>query len=274
MAFNTVDNVINAVSANLRAQGLEFNKTTVGTPAVGIPHTLWTATGLPEAGGSGSTATPRVLTSSTAGAMQYANPSGGRTMHLMCMRSLMLVSNSNTQLVLVDRIADCLLNASTIGTTSLTGFDATSRLGSAEGAKLWIEVASNLGAATFSMQIDYTDQTGTPGFFATLANTASQTVGKSINTNMWQPIMNTTGGIRSIQSYSITNGTTGTMRVCLVRPLLYMPMPVAGLGYLRDMLHEMPNLPRIYDNSCLSFIQIPGGGNLTSFVGRIVIAEN
>lgn len=273
-AFTSIDNIIQALSINNRQQDLTFSKTLAQATIARIPHTLWTGTGFPVAGSFPVTSTTATLcTSSTTGAFNYNNSTGGRTMHAMSLTSCCF--GSNGVLVLVDRIASCTLNASThVGTTSLTSMDATTRLGSTEGARVWIEVASNLGASAISLTLTYTNSAGTGSRTTTITGTASAVAGRSLNANMFQNLATDDNGVRSIQSYAIPSGTTGTICINLVRPICVLPIPATSIASTKDLIMEMPNLPQIYDSSCLHFIWLPNTTTQTTFSGLVRIGEN
>lgn len=79
-------------------------------------------------------------------------------------------------------------------------------------------------------------------------------------------------GIRSIQSvqYSATR-TSGVGNVVLVRPLLTLPMTTIGVAAERDLLNQIPSLPRIYDGACLHWMMYAGAATPvnSAFYGHI-----
>lgn len=271
-AFTSVDNIIQALSINNRQQDLTFSKTLAQATIARIPHTMWTATGFPVAGSfPGVSTTATVYTSSTNGALIYNNPSGGRTMHVMSFTGCCF--GSNGVLILVDRIAGCTLNASSVGTTNLTGLSATTRLGPTEGAQIWIEVASNLGASAMNLTLNYTNEEG-DGTATAFSGVASATAGRSLTADLWQPLSNFDKGVRSIESYAITSGPSGTICINLVRPICTLPLSATSICSARDLIMEIPSLPKIYDNSCLHFIWLPNTTTQTTFSGLVRIGEN
>lgn len=79
-------------------------------------------------------------------------------------------------------------------------------------------------------------------------------------------------GIRSIQSvqYSVTR-TSGVGNVVLCRPLLTLPMTTIGVAAERDLLNQIPSLPRIFDGACLHWMMYAGAATPvnSAFYGHI-----
>jgi hypothetical protein len=86
------------------------------------------------------------------------------------------------------------------------------------------------------------------------------------------PLASGDTGIRSIQSvqYSATR-TSGVGNVVLCRPLLTLPMTTIGVAAERDLLNQLPSLPRVYDGACLHWLMYAGANTPTNsaFYGHI-----
>jgi hypothetical protein len=277
--FATVDALCNAITVNVKKQTLYFDKLFAAATATFVPHTSWTATGNPQAGAYGTTGVGngRVLTSSTAGAMVYGNATGPATMHLITAGVTTKVASSTGTLILCDRIADCAI-AQTAAAASFTGVDATSRLASTtapgDGGQLWVEISSTLTGAA-NKTLTYTDQLGnasatTPALL--MANTA---VGRSGNLKLWQDLAAGDSGLRSLDTIATTTGgTSGNICCCIVRPLATIPIPAVSVWVEKDYVIELPNIPLLYDSSCLFWIYIPTAAVTPSIFGEIRICEN
>ena len=62
-------------------------------------------------------------------------------------------------------------------------------------------------------------------------------------------------GVTSINSYTISGGTaTGAATICLVKPLMFLPMISANVPVEKDMFFSFPSFPVIQDNACLGII--------------------
>lgn len=61
-------------------------------------------------------------------------------------------------------------------------------------------------------------------------------------------------GVKSINSYTLSFGTTGTACFFLVKPLAMMPVMANQVAAERDMMMQLPSLPRIYDDAHLGWL--------------------
>lgn len=86
------------------------------------------------------------------------------------------------------------------------------------------------------------------------------------------PLQAGDAGIRSIQSvqYSATR-TSGVGNIVLCRPLLTLPMTTIGVAAERDLLNQVPSLPRVYDGACLHWLIYAGANTPTNsaFYGHL-----
>jgi hypothetical protein len=79
-------------------------------------------------------------------------------------------------------------------------------------------------------------------------------------------------GVQSIQNIiSGTNLTSGAWGVLAVRPLLTLPITTIGVASERDLVNQLPSMPRVYDGACLAWliytqVAIP---NNTAYYGHI-----
>jgi hypothetical protein len=70
---------------------------------------------------------------------------------------------------------------------------------------------------------------------------------------------------------SAASGTASTAVLTLVRPLTQITLSVAGLMTEKDLLNQIPSLPRIIDGACLGFLWGAGAatGGLSTFAGSV-----
>lgn len=275
--FATVDSIVSAWTVSAKGQKLFFSKISAAVTIANNPKSLWTATGMPIAGTYGSVgkANGRVLTDASVGGIPFDNPGGSLTTHLISAEGTVITAAATGSLILVDRIADCLL-AHAEATGSITGLDATSRLAAAGGCQIWCEVQTNFSAGANGITFTYTNSAGTGSKTTpTMTTTASALVGNSVRTGqLWVPLASGDTGVRSIQSVTLASGTaTGQYAACLVRPLATIPLGVVGVTTARDFVVELPNMERIYDDSCLSLIWIPTGAQTPAIFGEVRICS-
>jgi hypothetical protein len=65
-------------------------------------------------------------------------------------------------------------------------------------------------------------------------------------------------GIKSIESFTWSGGTaytgTGVVGLMVVRPLLDLPIAATGLLAERDLVNQLPSMPRVLDGACLMWM--------------------
>lgn len=277
MSFLRFDEILIA-RAGSRGQTLEFSKLPADTPAQGRWHSLWKATGLPSAGSSTSAglANAAVLTKSSPGAILYENAAGGAKLFLHGMEAISLKQPGT--LLLVDRIAHVnIANNQATGNFS-PALDATSRLSAGEGAQLVVEVTSQLGASPNTRSFSYTNQAGVSGRVTpNVIHEASADVGQIYlpeGTGIFHPLFGTDSGVRSVEATSLVSGSaTGNIDVSLVKPLGYISMSKASQVTARDFVIEIPTMPRIQDDMCLSLYWLQESAGLSLVSGTLYMAE-
>ena len=75
-------------------------------------------------------------------------------------------------------------------------------------------------------------------------------------------------------NYDISHGAGGVANVVLCKPLLTLPITTASVVTERDLLNQVPSLPRVYDGACLAWIEMAGGTITTAsqFYGHLDFA--
>ena len=89
------------------------------------------------------------------------------------------------------------------------------------------------------------------------------------------PLAAADSGIRLVEqfSYNVTH-TSGVTNVCLARPLLTLPMTTIGVAAERDLINQLPSLPRVFDGACLVWLMYAGGSTPvnTNYNGHLDVA--
>lgn len=144
--------------------------------------------------------------------------------------------------------------------------------------------AQNTGVP--NIRLTYTDQSGNAGALtpATLpiAN-ASAPIGQIEYSGTaagkygpFVPLAAGDSGIRLVEqfNYSVTRGAGGVANVVLCRPLLTLPMTTIGVAAERDLLNQLPSLPRVFDGACLTWLMYAGAATPISsgFFGHLDFA--
>jgi hypothetical protein len=137
-------------------------------------------------------------------------------------------------------------------------------------------------SGTSNVTLNYTNAAGTgsrqtpstvpavlttvPIFAIPYSGTASAKYGPFI------PRQSTDTGVRSMQSL-VTSGnlSSGAWAVLAVKPLLTLPITTIGVASERDLVNQLPSMPRVYDGACLMWlvytqVAIP---NNTAYYGHL-----
>jgi hypothetical protein len=191
------------------------------------------------------------------------------------------------------RLATSLTNA--IAGTAIAYTDAgsgtntfTARLprysdGAGVQAFLTASTAGTAGTGTF--QLTYTNSAGTgsrttPSSPALPTNTATSPLltvpysgTGSGKYGPFFPLAAGDAGIRTIQNIILgTAGvTTGVYNLCFAKPLLTLPITTLGVASERDLVNQLPSMPRVYDGACLAWLIYAGAAipNNSSFFGHL-----
>lgn len=148
--------------------------------------------------------------------------------------------------------------------------------------------ATALGAATPNLSLGYTNSTQT----ASRATPTVLPVGKTAASNSlilhsgasgtgkfnYQcPLQSGDAGIAQIDTIqNSTSYVSGTYTVALVKELTRIPLTTAGVMAERDLVNQLPSLPRIYDGAALYWIIGSSAATPTNaaFSGHITTAWN
>jgi hypothetical protein len=153
------------------------------------------------------------------------------------------------------------------------------------GVQAFLTPSTVLGAGTPNIRLTYTDADGNTGNLtpATLPiSNASAPVGQieysGTAAGKYGPFIPLAGadkGIRSVEqfNYSVTH-TSGVTNLVLARPLLYLPMTTIGVAAERDLLNQLPSLPRVFDGANLQWLMYAGAATPVSsaFYGHLDLA--
>lgn len=140
----------------------------------------------------------------------------------------------------------------------------TTRAPNGAGVRAMLVVTANTGATAHNLSMGYTNQAGTAGraLPVTVSCTASAIVPhithSGTGANNYGPFLPLAGGdtgIRSVQSVQLSAASLGgTAALCLVRPITQITISVSGLMTEKDLLNQIPSLPRIPDGACLTWV--------------------
>jgi hypothetical protein len=153
------------------------------------------------------------------------------------------------------------------------------------GVKAFLTPSVALGAGTPNIQLTYTDASGNAGNTTPTTlpiSNASAPIGQIEYSGTgagkfgpFVPLAAGDAGIRLVEqfSYSATH-TSGTTNVVLARPLLTLPMTTIGVAAERDLVNQLPSMPRVYDGACLVWLMYAGAATpvASAFYGHLDFA--
>lgn len=184
-------------------------------------------------------------------------------------------------------VAGTAVNITDAGTGTHTINTLLPRYTSGAGVQAFIynNNATALGAGTPNLSFGYTNAAQT----ASRATPTTLPVGKTAAANGLilysgtgagkygpaMPLQAGDSGIAKIDSFqSSTSYVSGEYSIMMYKPLITMPMTTIGVAAERDLLNQMPSLPRIYDGACLTWLLYSGAATPTNsaFYGHLDFA--
>jgi hypothetical protein len=138
------------------------------------------------------------------------------------------------------------------------------------------------GATAQNISLSYSNTTPTSGraLPVTVAMTASAIVGHishsgsaSNNYGPFLPLASGDTGVSTVATVTFSAANTGTGALCLARPLLTLPLTTASVAAERDLLNQLPSLPRVMDGACLTWLYFAGAATAaaTNFYGAVEV---
>ena len=160
------------------------------------------------------------------------------------------------------------INLATYALQTLDNGFALPRYATGVGVRAYFVCTVANGATPQNFSISYTNSGSTPGkaMPVTVASTASSVVGHILhagtNPNNYGPFLPMAAGdlgVKSVQSVTMSaSAGSGEAALVLCKPLLCLPMGTAGVAGERDLLNQIPSLPRVYDGACLQWLFFAG----------------
>jgi hypothetical protein len=191
-------------------------------------------------------------------------------------------------LMLVDQVAMFTVSSvTTTGAQSFTGTQTLPRYATGAGLQAFIVPSVVMGAGTPTIQLGYTNAAGVSGRLTPaspslpIATTASP-VGSLVHTGTgagkygpFMPLASGDTGIQSIQSINLSaTMTSGSLVVVLAKPIFTLPITTVGVASERDLVNQLPSMPRIFDGANLQWLMYAGAATPTNsaFYGSIDVA--
>jgi len=298
MGFTSMDDFINEVTNNGNFLRTDWNKNFLPTtPAVaGEWFCLARGQGNPNSGSIYNTGTN--LTFQTAsmsnnlcgGIIHGGDVTGsGYTKHIINASAFSSAATTMPAvLMLVDLVGFIrVTSTTTTGNQNIINTVTQSRYQNGEGlqAFMWANNPTPLGAGTPNLSITYTSSAG----LTNRTTPSTLPIGKTAAANglilysgtgvgKYGPFLPLTGsdtGIKQISQVNLSSTyTSGEFSIGLCRPLLTLPMTTLGVAAERDLMNQIPSLPRVYDDACLVWLLYNGANTPinSSFFGHLDFA--
>jgi hypothetical protein len=275
--FASLSDLISEATTGAKRREFTFAKTGA-TGVTNVTNSLWYAAGQPTVGATPSNAPGGdAPTDATTGGFLFSNPTGGDTQHFLT--GYISSSVAAQTLLLYDRIFQVNKTMNSTATESVTGvptryLSATSGAAdSAENNFLFVEVQTALAATAHNWTTcTYTDQSNNTGATlpslignsAAIANRLDHPVGQ-----WFAPLATGDTGIRNLTQMQCSAAVaTGAISFVIGHPLVFMPVPVANLLTLQDGLSSGFTLARVFDDACLSFLELTkSASTATTYAG-------
>lgn len=190
-------------------------------------------------------------------------------------------TSSRVATSLADAFAGIVVPYTDAGTGTHTMSIQIPRYLDGRGCRMFITARSTLGSTAHNIAYTYTNDDGlTRSNPVTVAGTASAIVPHLVHSgtaaNNYGPFLPLASGdfgvtkVNTIQ-LSAASGSASTAAVVVVRPLVSITLGVAGLMVEKDLLNQVPSLPRVIDNACLGFLLGTNAATAaaTTFAGHI-----
>jgi hypothetical protein len=217
--------------------------------------------------------------------LQHGGNVSTDTKHLLNISAITAVSTGvPAQLMLVDLQGYWPGIANTSATAQTLTGTPTLRYTNGAGCRLfWVQTVA-AGATAQNIALSYSNTTPTSGrsLPITVSMTASAIVGHishsgtaANNYGPFLPLASGDTGVSTVATVTFSAANSaGSGALCLARPLLTLPLATASVAAERDLLNQLPSLPRVIDGACLVWLYFAGAatGASTNFYGSVEMA--
>jgi hypothetical protein len=299
--FSSLDDFINETTVNGKFVRTDWNKLTLPTTAqtAGQWYDLSCGPGNPgsdSAYGSGTSLAFQALddTSTTSPGIPHGGNVSTDTKHIVNASAFSAAATTMPAVfMLVDRLGFYRINSiTTTGDQALdnTVVFPTGRHTNGAGLRAYVVASvgaatSTMGAGTTNIRMTYTNQSGTAGQLTPSVLPAGTTAAPKGNIvysgtgagkyGPFMPLAAGDSGIQSVQQFNLSSTyTSGQLNLVICRPLLTLPMTTIGVAAERDLLNQVPSLPRVYDGANLTWLMYAGAATPvnSAFYGHLDFA--
>lgn len=292
MGFSSLDDLVNEMTTNGKFIRTDWNKQTgASTFTAGRWYDFSGSSGFPVANAWAGTALAWTSCNESTGngTQIFGLPTGGNvstdTKHIL---NISAVTGTSTgvpsQLMLVDLQGywpGISTNSATLQT--LTG-TPTLRYTNGAGCRLFFVQTTTAGATAHNISLSYSNTTPTSGrslpvtVACTTSAIAQHITHSGTATNNYGPFLPLQSGDTGVSNvasvtFSAASGA-GAGALCLARPLCSLPLTTVGVSTERDLVNQLPSMPRIVDGACLVWLYFANSATAagTNFYGSVEAA--
>jgi hypothetical protein len=154
-----------------------------------------------------------------------------------------------------------------------SGVGKGDRYANGAGLRLFLAGFTAMGANAPTCIVNYLDTGGGAGATTTFTSTASLTIGSVLNSgaaankyNPFLPLAAGDTGVSDIVSvvWAGTAHASGSVAVCLAKPLWCLPLPATGLYSKMDLVNALPSMRQIKDGANIQFLLFQTGATTSA----------
>ena len=282
MGFASMDDFISEVTTGGKFWRQEFNKLTGVAATAGRCYDLSLANGNPVQNLYAGTNLAFVATSDTDGkGIWHGGNVSPDTKHLT---NVGLMSTVATAVPAIVEFVDVLgyyplTSVTTITAQTLSNAVTIPRYTDGAGVRAYVVALGTMGAGTPNISISYTNQAGVASktMPVTVSSVATAVQSHVVHSDPsagkyfpFLPLAAGDSGIRSIQTVTLSaTMTSGSLAIVLCKPLTSLPLTTAGVMAERNLMTQLPSLPRIYDGANLNMLFFTAAATVTAtpFIG-------
>ncbi len=182
------------------------------------------------------------------------------------------VTTAPAVFMLIDQLAVFPISSvTTTGAQTLLGTQTLPRYADGKGVRAYLVPSVVMGAGAPTVRLSYTNPASasgrlTPASPALPTITATSPVGAIPYSGTgagkfgpFLPLAAGDSGILSVESINFSaTMTSGCMNLVLCKPLLTLPITTVGVAAERDLVNQLPSMPRIYDEANLQWLMYAG----------------
>jgi hypothetical protein len=292
MGWTSLDDFVNEVTTNGKMNRFDFNKITgAAAYTAGRWYDLSGLNGNPVANAYSGTALAAQVPTETSGyGMYHGGDVSTDTKHILNVAAMATAATGvPSVLMLVDL---CLyypgiaMNSATRQTLNNT--NTLTRYTNGAGLRSWTVTTSTTGATAHNLDngagtgTEYVDQDGNtsvhPGTISYTASSIVPHIGHSgTAANNYGPFLPLASGDYGVRSYNYfklsASSTAGTAALCIGKPLCAIPLTTVSVMSERDLMNQLPSLPRVYDGACIVPLLYAGAAVAasTNFYGSVEV---